>query len=81
MQFLMIFLSIIRNKANKNDGTAYPTTMIPLVQTSNVDPSLTAFTTPKGMEIRYTRRVVHNPKESETGNFSPIREITLWSRK
>ena len=30
-------------------------------------------------EIKYTNKVVHRPSEIETGNFSSINDITLWS--
>ena len=46
---------------------------------SNFDPSLTAFFIPKGIEIKYTNKVVHSPSEIETGNFSKISDITLLS--
>ena len=40
-----------------------------------------AATLPNGTEIRYTSKVVHTPREIDTGIFSITRSTTLRSRK
>ena len=62
-------------------GIAYPTTTIALVQISKAEPSRTALAIPSGIEIRYTRSVVHSPSEIETGSLDTMRSTTGRSWK
>ena len=55
--------------------------MTPEVQTSKVEPSLTAFRMPSGIDTRYWIKVSHRPSEIDTGSFSPMRLSTERSRK
>ena len=70
---------IISKIANKKEGIALPITTATLDHISSFSPSLTAFEIPKGIDIRYTNKVVHNPKEMDTGNLSLIKSITFLS--
>ena len=44
--------NMISNIANKNEGTAFPTTTITLDHISNFLPSFTALYIPRGIEIK-----------------------------
>ena len=62
-------------------GHRVATTMAALVHTSNEEPSRTALAIPRGIDTRYTRRVVHSPREIDTSILSTTRRTTDRSRK
>ena len=70
---------MINNIANRNEGIAFPIITTALDHISNFLPSLTALKIPSGMDIKYISKVVHRPKEIETGSFSKTISITFLS--